>query len=104
MKVTRKEAIQIIKHVFHFYDSHSEEVKWNDLNEACGMAISALNREQQVFDVTENCPSGFSKDKAIEWFNGLKEKFINTEYENYLDMAIKALEKQDDSTKKPFAN
>ena len=34
------------------------------------------------------------KDKAIEWFTMLREKFTGTEYGEYLDMAIKALEQQ----------
>jgi len=36
-----------------------------------------------------------NKKAAIEWFLTLKEKFIKTEYEGYLDMAISALEKQE---------
>lgn len=40
------------------------------------------------------------KQKAIEWFSMLKEKFVKTEYEGYLDMAISALEKQE--SKKPL--
>jgi hypothetical protein len=39
-----------------------------------------------------------SRKAAIEWFSMLKEKFVKTEYEGYLDMAISALEKQE---KKP---
>ena len=33
-----------------------------------------------------------TNEEAIEWFTMLKEKFIGTEYGEYLDMAIKALE------------
>ena len=36
-----------------------------------------------------------NKKAAIEWFLMLKEKFVKTEYEGYLDMAISALEKQE---------
>lgn len=36
-----------------------------------------------------------NREAAIEWFSMLKEKFIKTEYEGYLDMAIAALEKQE---------
>lgn len=32
------------------------------------------------------------KDKAIEWLTMLREKFTETDYGEYLDMAIKALE------------
>lgn len=35
-----------------------------------------------------------NRKAAIEWFSMLKEKFVKTEYEGYLDMAISALEKQ----------
>jgi hypothetical protein len=35
-----------------------------------------------------------NREAAIEWFSMLKEKFVKTEYEGYLDMAISALEKQ----------
>lgn len=35
-----------------------------------------------------------NREAAIEWFSMLKEKFVKTEYEGYLDMAIAALEKQ----------
>lgn len=34
------------------------------------------------------------QDGAIEWFTMLREKFTKTEYAEYLDMAIKALEQQ----------
>ena len=34
------------------------------------------------------------KDKAIKWFTMLREKFTGTEYGEYLDMAIKALEQE----------
>ena len=33
-----------------------------------------------------------NRKAAIEWFSMLKEKFVKTEYEGYLDMAIAALE------------
>lgn len=33
--------------------------------------------------------------EAIKWFEMLKEKFVNTEYETYLNLAISALEKQE---------
>ena len=33
-----------------------------------------------------------NREAAIEWFSMLKEKFVKTEYEGYLDMAISALE------------
>ena len=36
-----------------------------------------------------------NRKAAIEWFSMLKEKFAKTEYEDYLDMAISALEKQE---------
>lgn len=36
-----------------------------------------------------------NREAAIEWFSMLKEKFVKTEYEGYLDMAISALEKQE---------
>jgi hypothetical protein len=36
-----------------------------------------------------------NKKAAIEWFSMLKKKFVKTEYEGYLDMAISALEKQE---------
>lgn len=36
-----------------------------------------------------------NRKAAIEWFSMLKEKFVKTEYEGYLDMAISALEKQE---------
>jgi rubrerythrin len=39
-----------------------------------------------------------NRKAAIEWFSVLKKKFVKTEYEGYLDMAISALEKQE---KKP---
>ena len=32
------------------------------------------------------------KENAIEWFTMLKENFVNTVYEKYLEMAIKALD------------
>lgn len=35
-----------------------------------------------------------NREAAIEWFSMLKEKFVKTEYEGYLDLAISALEKQ----------
>lgn len=31
------------------------------------------------------------RENAIEWFTMLKEKFVNTVYEKYLEMAIEAL-------------
>ena len=36
-----------------------------------------------------------NRKAAIEWFSVLKKKFVKTEYEGYLDMAISALEKQE---------
>ena len=36
-----------------------------------------------------------NRKAAIEWFSMLKEKFVKTEYEGYLDMAISALEMQE---------
>lgn len=36
-----------------------------------------------------------NRKAAIKWFSMLKEKFAKTEYEGYLDMAISALEKQE---------
>jgi len=36
-----------------------------------------------------------NREAVIEWFSMLKEKFVKTEYEGYLDMAISALEKQE---------
>jgi len=36
-----------------------------------------------------------NREAAIEWFSMLKEKFAKTEYDGYLDMAISALEKQE---------
>ena len=36
-----------------------------------------------------------NKKAAIEWFLMLKEKFVKTEYEGYLDMTISAMEKQE---------
>ena len=36
-----------------------------------------------------------NRKAAIEWFSMLKEKFVKTEYEGYLDMAISALKKQE---------
>ena len=36
-----------------------------------------------------------NREAAIEWFLMLKEKFVKTEYEGYLDLAISALEKQE---------
>lgn len=36
-----------------------------------------------------------NREAAIEWFSMLKEKFIKTEYEGYLDMAIAALEQKE---------
>lgn len=36
-----------------------------------------------------------NRKAAIEWLSMLKEKFVKTEYEGYLDMAISALEKQE---------
>lgn len=33
-----------------------------------------------------------NREATIEWFSMLKEKFVKTEYEGYLDMAISALE------------
>lgn len=41
-----------------------------------------------------------NREAAIEWFSMLKEKFVKTEYEGYLDMAITALEKQE--SKRPL--
>lgn len=41
-----------------------------------------------------------NREAAIEWFSMLKEKFVKTEYEGYLDLAISALEKQE--SKKPL--
>jgi len=35
-----------------------------------------------------------NREAAIEWFSMLKKKFVKTEYEGYLDLAISALEKQ----------
>ena len=32
------------------------------------------------------------REKAIDWFSVLREKFVNTEFEQYLNMAISALE------------
>lgn len=44
-----------------------------------------------------------NRKAAIEWFSMLKKKFVKTEYEVYLDMAISALEKQERETQeKPF--
>ena len=37
-----------------------------------------------------------NREAAIEWFSMLKEKFVKTEYEGYLDLAISALEKQEE--------
>jgi len=34
------------------------------------------------------------RDEAIEWLTMLREKFNKTEYAEYLDMAIKALEQE----------
>ena len=34
------------------------------------------------------------RENAIEWFTMLKEKFVNTVYGKYLEMAIKALEQE----------
>lgn len=36
-----------------------------------------------------------NREAAIEWLSMLKEKFVKTEYEGYLDMAISALKKQE---------
>lgn len=36
-----------------------------------------------------------NREAAIEWFLMLKKKFVKTEYEGYLDLAISALEKQE---------
>ena len=36
-----------------------------------------------------------NRKAAIEWFSMLKKKFVKTEYEGYLDLAISALEKQE---------
>ena len=36
-----------------------------------------------------------NREAAIEWFSMLKKKFVKTEYEGYLDLAISALEKQE---------
>lgn len=38
-----------------------------------------------------------NKEAAIEWFSMLKKKFVKTEYEGYLDLAISALEKQEEN-------
>ena len=35
-----------------------------------------------------------NREAAIEWFSMLKKKFVKTEYEGYLDLAISALKKQ----------
>ena len=37
-----------------------------------------------------------NREAAIEWFSMLKKKFVKTEYEGYLDLAISALEKQEE--------
>ena len=34
------------------------------------------------------------RENAIAWFTMLKEKFVNTVYEKYLEMAIKAIEQE----------
>lgn len=44
-----------------------------------------------------------NREAAIEWFSMLKEKFAKTEYEGYLDMAISALEKQEQERWRPTA-
>ena len=36
-----------------------------------------------------------NREAAIEWFSMLKKKFVKTEYEGYLDLAISAMEKQE---------
>ena len=36
-----------------------------------------------------------NRKAAIEWFSMLKKKFVKTEYEGYLDMAISALKNQE---------
>lgn len=36
-----------------------------------------------------------NRKAAIEWLSMLKEKFVKTEYEGYLDMAISDMEKQE---------
>lgn len=35
-----------------------------------------------------------NKEKGIAWLKQLKPKFINTEYEEYISMAVQALEQQ----------
>jgi hypothetical protein len=37
-----------------------------------------------------------NREAAIEWFSMLKKKFVKTEYEGYLDLAISVLEKQEE--------
>jgi len=44
-----------------------------------------------------------NREAAIEWFSMLKEKFVKTEYEGYLDMAIAALEQQEKDRWTPVA-
>ena len=50
--MTKENVIEIIRHVFHYYDVHHTDYNWSEFNEACGIVIDLLenNRAEEALE------------------------------------------------------
>lgn len=44
--MTKESVINIIRHVFHYYDEQHTDYNWSEFNEACGIVIDLLENNK----------------------------------------------------------
>lgn len=79
--MTRENVINIIRHVFHYYDEQHTDYNWSEFNEACGIVIDLLENnkiEEELENIKAEIVNCFSQENDID----------SDPYNHALDIAI----------------
>lgn len=55
--MTKENVINIVRHVFHYYNEQHTDYNWSEFNEACGIVINLLENnkvEGECEDIMKN--------------------------------------------------
>ncbi len=66
--MTKENVVNIIRHVFHYYDEQHTDYNWSEFNEACGIVIDLLENnkiEEELEKIREE-----NKTNRDEWIKG----------------------------------
>ena len=79
--MTKENVINIIRHVFHYYDEQHTDYNWSEFNEACGIVIDLLENnkiEEELENIKTEIINCFSQENDID----------SDPYNHALDIAI----------------